>query len=682
MIYTPSGHLQNIIHGPFPSNSAHGKQGPNKKALAVWFVKCFFPSSMALYGNDDGFRADLLEHPRQQWTTDYHKKDNPKDPDSDSEETDVLDGDVNALWLAISTASQITLREAESPKAQDSCEQHSGSATSECVHQQFGTTPAPAPLQVQGRSQETMTEDWPMAVQTCTIGLQVTPTMKDSWCHPMKKDRDKGKSISLNDKKMSDIGKLVHNPNQSQGPAKKAASSQEMGVQCMLLVSDPSESMLDSSSPNPLNGPASWSHGDSPQPHPVPEVGLTKRKSKLKRRRSWRGTTENKHSQTCPALLMPLVHEAREKEKERIQENLKSSRRHVSITVVKISFGEVRRCGREMWRCFFKFCMRRSRSVCYACTVIALSVLVGILLSDGSIWMTLAAFQSSSRFLRQLKEGLFGNTSARETPGSSLSAPRQASVGGGGWHSQGAQLVAGVGHYESFSADSSLQEESQEGATKRQQHENQKPPRMVSRRHPRRGPQDFQEFEAGEVPVVKDPEPSLKQKTDLLVPHWIQIGGSISFGKFTNGGGARFSWAKDGTVLPHATKSFYSISNVQIKDEGLYSCKVFNGTEERLWAEVLLRVSAPPVVRQRTVRQALRVNQTLALHASVQSLGRPSPEFHWERNGKPIGDHRATVQDYVVPRVTPKDSGTYTCQVYNVAGSVLWEEAVVIVTDY
>jgi len=204
----------------------------------------------------------------------------------------------------------------------------------------------------------------------------------------------------------------------------------------------------------------------------------------------------------------------------------------------------------------------------------------------------------------------------------------------------------------------------------------------IVRRHPRLDPTPY--FPEEEKPEKISTHQCFDTKSCLesdIVPYWIQYGGSISFGKFTNGGGARFLWTKDGTALTAVATSFYSVRNVSFKDGGFYQCVMHNQSETRLWAETFLQVSKPPVVKNKFIWQELQVNETLALRVHLKTQGTPSPEFQWRHNGQPIPGSLGSSRNYVVSKVQQQDEGTYTCEVYNVAGSMLWEEAVVVVTS-
>ena len=61
----------------------------------------------------------------------------------------------------------------------------------------------------------------------------------------------------------------------------------------------------------------------------------------------------------------------------------------------------------------------------------------------------------------------------------------------------------------------------------------------------------------------------------------------------------------------------------------------------------------------------------------IQIEGLPTPKYQWRRNG--IDVPGANLVFYAKNNVTVHDSWTYTCKIYNIAGSIIWEEIVVII---
>jgi len=73
------------------------------------------------------------------------------------------------------------------------------------------------------------------------------------------------------------------------------------------------------------------------------------------------------------------------------------------------------------------------------------------------------------------------------------------------------------------------------------------------------------------------------------------------------------------------------------------------------------------------------VNQGEPVSFQLQVSGWPEPSFQWRLNGVDITG--ATDKRFRIDQVQYSDSGTYTCFIENMAGSLVWEEGYVNVLD-
>ncbi|CAM9588186.1 unnamed protein product [Sphacelaria rigidula] len=166
-------------------------------------------------------------------------------------------------------------------------------------------------------------------------------------------------------------------------------------------------------------------------------------------------------------------------------------------------------------------------------------------------------------------------------------------------------------------------------------------------------------------------------------PMWVAAGSSLTLGDVwapRAEQGDVFEWFKDGKLLPGRTSSFLTISMAGIEDEGTYSCFVAGRVGAQhipLWDEATVRISEPPSVENQLQTQRLARGEMLAIVATASGV--PQPQYQWRRNGVPIPG--ATRPMLVRHSVTEADMGTYTCDVFNVAGRVQWEEMAVILRD-
>ena len=125
--------------------------------------------------------------------------------------------------------------------------------------------------------------------------------------------------------------------------------------------------------------------------------------------------------------------------------------------------------------------------------------------------------------------------------------------------------------------------------------------------------------------------------------------------------------------MADSTDSFLKLTYVEEDDEGMYSCLLKSDGLVVRKENVEIKVSQPPSVNNNA--GYYRVIEGNKFMLSVSSSGMPPPEFQWRLNGVDV--EGATKRNYVVEKMGMWDAGTYTCEVKNAAGKVLWEEAVV-----
>lgn len=95
------------------------------------------------------------------------------------------------------------------------------------------------------------------------------------------------------------------------------------------------------------------------------------------------------------------------------------------------------------------------------------------------------------------------------------------------------------------------------------------------------------------------------------------------------------------------------------------------------FTQTTVRISEAPLVESQLQTQRLARGEMLAIVATASGI--PQPEYQWRRNGVPIpGANRPM---FVRHSVSEADMGTYTCDVFNVAGSVQWEEMAVVLRE-
>ncbi|XP_053415690.1 hemicentin-2 [Nycticebus coucang] len=139
-------------------------------------------------------------------------------------------------------------------------------------------------------------------------------------------------------------------------------------------------------------------------------------------------------------------------------------------------------------------------------------------------------------------------------------------------------------------------------------------------------------------------------------------------------------WLKDGQLISEASSHHLldgarslHFPRIQQGDSGLYSCRVENqaGTAQR---DFNLLVLIPPSVLGAGATQQVLSLAGADVELRCQTLGVPTPQVEWTKNGQPVlpGDPRLQLQeDGQVLRITSShlgDEGQYQCVAFSAAG--------------
>jgi hypothetical protein len=73
----------------------------------------------------------------------------------------------------------------------------------------------------------------------------------------------------------------------------------------------------------------------------------------------------------------------------------------------------------------------------------------------------------------------------------------------------------------------------------------------------------------------------------------------------------------------------------------------------------------------------VKLGKPFFLPLEVEAI--PAASFQWFKNGYPLPEQRGDV--LVLDAIDFSSAGTYSCEVHNVAGRVLWLEATIHVTE-
>ncbi|XP_014111826.1 PREDICTED: hemicentin-2 [Pseudopodoces humilis] len=137
-------------------------------------------------------------------------------------------------------------------------------------------------------------------------------------------------------------------------------------------------------------------------------------------------------------------------------------------------------------------------------------------------------------------------------------------------------------------------------------------------------------------------------------------------------------WSKDGVpVVAHGRlhqlqNGSLAIRDVGSTDVGQYRCVAENdaGTAAKV---VTLVLQSAPVVTVTPAEARVHAGQQVLLHCVVS--GEPTPSVEWQRDGEPLpeGPHARVLPNatLVLPSVTHRDAGSYSCLARNALGSAV-----------
>jgi hypothetical protein len=189
---------------------------------------------------------------------------------------------------------------------------------------------------------------------------------------------------------------------------------------------------------------------------------------------------------------------------------------------------------------------------------------------------------------------------------------------------------------------------------------------------------------AGSVPSA---EAILEVKPAILPPmivsgpqsQSIEVGASATMSVVAEGTAPlKFQWQKNQANIPFATSATFTVANAQESDSGRYRVTVSNVAGSVSSSEATLEVKPrpmPPTVVSGPQSQSAMEGSPLSL--TVVPGGSPPFAFQWRKNGIDIGGALADTLNFAA--LTPSDAGTYTVVIFNLAGQVSSQGAVLTV---
>ena len=138
-----------------------------------------------------------------------------------------------------------------------------------------------------------------------------------------------------------------------------------------------------------------------------------------------------------------------------------------------------------------------------------------------------------------------------------------------------------------------------------------------------------------------------------------------------------YQWYKDGEPINGAGESEYTVVGATPNDEGEYTVHVANEHGSVFSDAALLTVIEPPVIEEHPVSQTVQVGQSATFR--VSAAGTEPLNYQWYKDGEPI--EGAVESEYTVEGATPGDEGGYSVMVYNDAGEISSDPAMLTVIE-
>ncbi len=155
-------------------------------------------------------------------------------------------------------------------------------------------------------------------------------------------------------------------------------------------------------------------------------------------------------------------------------------------------------------------------------------------------------------------------------------------------------------------------------------------------------------------------------------------GDSVSVSVSATGTGPlSYQWRKNGSNIPGATSSGYTVNPVSSGDAGNYDCVVSNSCPSSATSSAAtLAVNTAPTITQHPQSQSACEGDSVTFN--VSATGTAPLSYQWRKNSVNIGG--ATSSSYTINPVSSGDAGNYDCVVSNSCGSVTSNPATLTVS--
>ncbi len=134
--------------------------------------------------------------------------------------------------------------------------------------------------------------------------------------------------------------------------------------------------------------------------------------------------------------------------------------------------------------------------------------------------------------------------------------------------------------------------------------------------------------------------------------------GTTNFTAMVNGAGVTYQWRFNGNVLPGATSSTLTLSNIQNSMAGAYSFLAFNGAGSVISSNAILTVIAPVQFTIQPTNQNVLPNTNVTL--VCQAVGTGTVRYQWRFQGTNILDATNNTYSFTGANIT-NHHGNFSC---------------------
>lgn len=147
----------------------------------------------------------------------------------------------------------------------------------------------------------------------------------------------------------------------------------------------------------------------------------------------------------------------------------------------------------------------------------------------------------------------------------------------------------------------------------------------------------------------------------------LPIGSSYSWQIIATGISLQYQWYKNGNTIPGEITDTLSFSSLQVSDAGSYYVRVYNMTESENSNIATMEIQTVPVIsiQPQNVVVTQGSNTSFQVIATGNSL-----QYEWRFNNIPISGGPNSFQ-IDINNVQNSDIGTYSVNVFNLAGAIL-----------